>query len=265
MNMTKTYAILGATGNCGRALIEILLRTPHARINAFCRDQAKLHRQLPQIIGSEAVRIFEGSIDDIELIKSCVTDCHVIFHVVSTNDNVPGCRLGLSTAESIILALDQLRAESVSCSLETRIVLLSSSTIDARMSRDLPWLLKFVLLRSASNVYEDLRRTEAFLRSHEDRITTIFVKPGGLSVDIQRGHKIVMDHEESFLSYLDLAAAMIEVANDTGGRYNMKNVGVVNTNGSAKFPPGTPLCVVAGLVRHFFPFLHPYLPSTGPL
>lgn len=244
--------------------MELLLATPNVKIHAFCRDKDKLHRQFPHIVGTDVVKVFQGGIDDVELIKSCVTDCHVIFHVVSTNDNVPGYRVGLSIAENLILALDRLRAETKSYKTTAKIVLLSSSTIDDHLSRDLPWLLKFVLLRSASNVYEDLRRTEAFLRSHEDRVTTIFMKPGGLSVDVQRGHKIDLNHEESFVSYLDLSAAMIEAADDPDGTYDMKNVGVVNTNGSATFPHGTPLCVAIRLIRHFLPFLHPYLPSTGP-
>ena len=39
--------------------------------------------------------------------------------------------------------------------------------------------------------------------------------------------------------YLDLAAAMIEAADDGEGRYDGRNVGVVNTGGRARFPTGT--------------------------
>lgn len=104
------------------------------------------------------------------------------------------------------------------------------------------------------------------LRSHVNWLSVIFVKPAGLSPDVARGHRLTFDEEESFVSYLDLAAGMVEAAIDEEGRYEGRNVGVVNkTRGvGAKFPRGTPLCVLMGLVRHFFPWLHPYLPSTGP-
>jgi hypothetical protein len=90
------------------------------------------------------------------------------------------------------------------------------------------------------------------------------MKPGALSVDKQRGHALSLTEEGSPLSYLDLAAAMVEAVDDPDGRYDMQNVSVVNTNGRAKFPTGTPMCILMGLISHFFPFLHDYLPSTGP-
>ena len=63
----------------------------------------------------------------------------------------------------------------------------------------------------------------------------------------------------------DLAAAMIEAVDDEQGTYDGEDVSVVNTMGEAKFPPGTPTCVVVGLLCHCFPWLHPHLPAnTGP-
>jgi hypothetical protein len=90
------------------------------------------------------------------------------------------------------------------------------------------------------------------------------MKPGGLSLDIQRGHKLSLDEEETFLSYADLAGAMLEAADDSSNQWDGKNVGVVNATRKAKFAPGTPKCIFFGLIRHYMPYLHPYLPSTGP-
>lgn len=259
-----TYAVLGSTGNCGTALIENLLRTKDARVNAFCRNKSKLLDKVPFVKGNERVKVFEGSIQDVGLLTECARGTKAIFHVVSTNDNVPGYGVGLETAKSIVSALARLKASSQPPTALPKIVLLSSSSLDSYLSRNMPWLFKKILLTSASHVYADLRRTEDFLRAHEDWISTIFIMPGGLAVDIQRGHKLNVDHDESFVSYLDLSAAMIEAANDPDGKYDMRNVSVTNTNGSAAFPQGTLLCIVTGLIRHFFPFLHKYLPSTGP-
>ncbi|KKA17949.1 StcQ [Rasamsonia emersonii CBS 393.64] len=259
-----TYAVLGATGNCGTALIDNLLRTEGARVNAYCRNKSKLIQKVPQVDGNKRVQVYEGSIYDIDLLAECVRDTRAIFHVVTTNDNVPGCRVGLDTAKSIISALEKLKANSQPGMKLPKIVLLSSGTIDDHLSRHMPWWFRPILRTAASHVYNDLRQTEVFLRAQQDWVSTIFIKPGGLSVDVQRGHQLNLDHDESFVSYLDLAAGMIEAADDQESRFDMKNVSVVNKNGSAKFPPGTPLCILTGLVRHFFPFLHNYLPSTGP-
>lgn len=147
-----------------------------------------------------------------------------------------------------------------------RLILLSSATIDDHLARHMPGWFRPIMLAVASNVYEDLRRAEAYLRSQSDWLSVIYVKPAGLSLDISRGHRLMLDDEESFISYADLAWGIIEAADDDEGRYDGRNIGVVNkTRGvGAKFPRGTPVCILLGLVRHFFPWLHPYLPSTGP-
>lgn len=167
---------------------------------------------------------------------------------------------------TVIAALQKLKAEAPPGLKLPKLVLLSSSTIDDHLARHMPWWFRPVMLTAASNVYQDLRVAEALLRSHVSWVDTIFIKPGGLSVDVSSGHRLTLDEEDSFLSYLDLSAGMIEAIEDEEGRYNGRNVGVVNAKKgvSAKFPRGTPLCLLMGLVRHYCPWLHPYLPATGP-
>jgi hypothetical protein len=223
---------------------------------------------IPGVEKEGRVNVFEGSIQDIELLSKCVRGCRAVFLVVSTNDNIPNCHLAYDTATATIQALQKLRSLDLKGepkSVMPKLVLLSSATIDANFSRHVPYLLQLILLRSASNVYNDLLETEKLLRTQQDWLASIFVKPGALSVDIQRGHALSLTDQDGPLSYLDLAAAMIEAADDEAGCYDMKSVSVVNTNGRAKFPTGTPLCILMGLLRHTFPFLHPYLPlNTGP-
>lgn len=166
----------------------------------------------------------------------------------------------------MIAALQKLKVESPPGLKLPKLVLLSSSTIDDYLARHMPWWFRPIMLTAASHVYQDLRVAEALLRSHESWIDSIYIKPGGLSVDVSRGHRLTLDDEDSFLSYLDLSAGMIEAVEDKEGRYNGRNVGVVNAKkgNGAKFPRGTPLCILVGLVRHYCPWLHPYLPKTGP-
>lgn len=257
-----TYAIFGSTGNCGTEIIRQLLEKPNVKINAYCRNSAKLARLIPEVVDSKKVEIFEGNINDVDLLARCSQGCRTIFLLASTNDNVPGCTISQDLAKCIVKALQHLKANSTNF-VAPKLVLLSSATIDDHLSRRIPYF-RPIMLRAASNIYEDLRVTERFLRTHEDWLTTIYIKPGGLSLDIQRGHKLSLDEEETFLSYADLAGGMIEAADDISDQWDFKNVGVINATCKAKFAPGTPKCIFFGLIRHYLPFLHPYLPSTGP-
>ena len=257
-----TYAILGSTGNCGTALIQNLIKNDKYKINAYCRSKAKLFGLMPGVEANPRVTIFQGGIDDVSLLSQCVKGCRAVFICVSTNDNIPGCCLSQDTVKTVLSALRDIK---VGGGRLPKLVLLSSCTVDEYLSRKTPWILHQTLLRSASHVYNDLREAEKLLRAQEDWIKTIYIKPGALAVDKQRGHALSLTDEESPVSYLDLAAAMLEAADDPDDKYDSKNVSVVNTNGAASFPSGTPLCILVGLLRHFFPFLHPYLPmSTGP-
>ncbi|KAL8747705.1 MAG: hypothetical protein Q9190_000446 [Brigantiaea leucoxantha] len=260
----STYAVLGATGNCGSALIQILSQSPNVEVNAYCRNKVKLLRMMPEALNSKKVKVFDGRIDDLGLITSCVRGCRAVFIAVTTNDNIPGCSLSQDTAHSVISALKKIKEESGPNAKLPKLVLLSSATIDDRLAHKMPKWFRPIMLTAASHVYDDLKNAEKFLRAQQDWVSTIFIKPGGLAVDKQRGHKLSLDEEESFISYLDLSAAMVEAADDKEDRYDVKNVSVNNTGGSAAFPRGTPLCIVYGLLRHYFPWAHPYLPSSGP-
>lgn len=261
-----TYAILGSTGNCGSALIQNLLQSPQNKLHAYCRNKAKLYRLLPQVVDNKRIQVFEGSIYDVELMADCVRGTKAVFLVVTTNDNIPGCRLSEDSATIVIQALQKITAESGPGIKLPKLVLLSSATIDEHLSREMPKWFRPIMRTAASHVYADLMRTEELLRSHADWVTTIYIKPAGLSPDISRGHRLTLDEDESFVSYLDLSAGMIEAVDDEEGRYDEKNVCVVNKKRGvgAKFPKGTPMCILMGLARHFFPWLHSYLPSTGP-
>ncbi|KAK8113413.1 stcQ [Apiospora sp. TS-2023a] len=270
-----TYAVLGATGNTGKSLIELILQQPDAKIHAYCRSKAKLADQLPITVDNKRVKVFEGSIFDVDLFLDCLDGCRAAFLAITTNDNVPGCHMSQDSVRTIISALGKLRQQQQQQQQQQKpsaspprplpkILLLSSASTDEYLDRDTPSWLRPILKAAASHVYADLKVAEALLRAEAGWLTSIFLKPGGLSLDVQRGHKLTLDHQESFVSYLDLAAAMIEAADEPDGRYDLRNVGVVNVHGTAKFPPGTPLCLTVGLLRHFFPWLHAYLPSTGP-
>lgn len=260
------YAILGGTGNCGSSLVKNLLQHENATLKVYCRDQKKLHGMLPEITFNKQVQVFPGNIRDVDLIADCIRDTKAVFLVVTSNDNIPGCSLSQDSATTVIDALHKIRASSGADFVAPKLVLLSSATIDDHLARKMPFWFRPVMLTAGSHVYRDLRIAEAYLRTQEDWVTTIYIKPGGLSVDVARGFQLNFDEEESFISYFDLSAAMIEAAIDGEGKYDFKNVSVVNKvrGVGAKFPRGTPWCIFIGLCRHYFPSLHAYLPKTGP-
>ena len=202
MASNPVYAVLGSTGNCGTALIKNLQRNDQARINAYCRNRLKLLRLLPDIKDGGRTNIFEGSIDDRELLVSCLRGCRAVFLCVSTNDNIPGCCMAQNTALAVIEALRGIREQDNAIDLP-KLVLLSSGTVDDKFSRKMPGLLLWVLLRSASHVYNDILQAEKLLRAENSWLTTIYVKPAMLSVDVQRGHALNLHEQDAKpLSYL---------------------------------------------------------------
>lgn len=257
------YAIFGATGNCGSSLIQVLLQSHNTNIHAYCRNKAKLTRMFPEAVETNHVQIFEGQLDNADLFASCIRGCKAAFLAVSMNDNVPGCRLSQDTTITLVSALAKLKAEANPRTKLPKIVVLSSSSLTDELCRNIPGWFHWVLLRANSNIYEDLRLQERMLRAEQGWLSTIFIKPGGLALDRQRGHRLDFDEQETFVSYLDLAAGMVEAAEDSDNRYDMKNVSVNNSGGSAKVPPGLPFLFFVSLLRHFFPWLHPYLPLLG--
>lgn len=260
--MPSTYTILGATGNCGQALLLLLLKRQDVTIKVYCRNEDKLRRLIPEVKTCKNVEIYSGHIYDVDLFAKAMYGSAAVFLAASTNDNIPGCHISQDLAGTVIKALQQIKSVDSTAPMP-RLALLSSATIDPWLSRNTPWV-NAIIGRSAYHVYRDLELAEALLWQQERWLTCIYIKPGGLSVDIQRGHCLTLDAEESFVSYLDVAAGMIEEVDDADGQWGRKNASVVNSNGKARFPPGTPRCIFFGLLRYYLPFLHAYLPSgTG--
>jgi putative NADH-flavin reductase len=271
MATSNTYAVLGATGNTGTALIQLLLKRPDVHIHAYCRDRTKLFRLIPDLkveAPDGRVQIFEGSgsiPDDSDVITSCLRGCRAVFLCITTNNNIPGCRMAQDAAHAVVRALRDIGAQDLRSSTYhplPKVVLLSSASLDEQLSAKMyPYLARAILQRAASHVYADVAKAEAILRAEADWLTAVCVKPGALSRDVQRGHALSLTDESGPVSYLDLAAAMIEAADDEEGKYDGRSVGVVALNGGAvRFPWGASWPIVLGLMRHYLPWLHPYLP-----
>ncbi|KAK4898140.1 hypothetical protein LTR27_004147 [Elasticomyces elasticus] len=86
------------------------------------------------------------------------------------------------------------------------------------MSEQPALLLRF-LYCAFQYVYDDLKAAEQFLRSKQDLVSATFIRPGALCNDEQRGHELDFQHAQFPLSFLDLPASMLEVADDSSGWY----------------------------------------------
>ncbi|KAI4207175.1 MAG: hypothetical protein LQ346_000753 [Caloplaca aetnensis] len=249
-----TYAILGATGKTGGALLDLLIEAPNTRINAYVRSKAKLLKQRPGLEKTENVNIFEGSLLDIPLIASTLSpSVDAAFCVLGVNENIPGIRIAQDTAGSVIAALCYLHHKEVDYH-PPKLIFLSSATLNAVMAGEFPAVARAVISRAMSHVYADLGFAEESLRLHQSWVDVTFVQPGGLSQDVQKGHKLSVDKASDLVGYPDLAAGMIEIAESQ--TYKWVGVSVNATAKDVKFEPNLPPQVLRGLVWHFAPWLY---------
>jgi uncharacterized protein YbjT (DUF2867 family) len=252
-----TYAVLGATGNTGQSLLQVLTQTSNNKIHAYCRSKSKLEHLQPDIVADSKVQVFEGSLNNTELIRDCIKDTHAVFLAVAVSGNVPGNTIAQDTARVVITALQELRNSNPAMKLPTLIVL-SAAPTEPEFTKDMPSFALILLLLAESNIYTDLTFAEAILRKEAHWISVTFVKPGALSIDAQKGHKITMRGPKGIVSFMDLAAAMVEVA-DGGEEWEGKSVSVDPVARDVVFPWRNVPLLVMGLVYHFFPWVYGWL------
>lgn len=251
-----SYAVLGATGNTGQALLRVLSHSSSNTIHAFCRSKSKLNNLSPDIASNPNVEVYESNIKGISVLAECIKNTHAVFLAVAVSNNVPGNTIAEDTAKAVVSALQLIRKDDPRAKLPKLVVLSAAPTSD-HLTRDMPRLALGFLLRAESNIYNDLAVAEKYLREQQDWITTTFVKPGAISQDVQKGHKLSLDQVGQCVSFLDLAAGMVEAADSEG--YDMRDVSVVSMGDSVKFPWINIYYVLTGIIFHYFPFMYRFL------
>lgn len=160
----------------------------------------------------------------------------------------------------VVSALEKLRRDEPNAK-PPRLIVLSSASLSAHLSRSVPRVVHWLLLTCASHVYADLAKAETYLRSQGSWISTTFVKPGGLAHDAQKGHELSTERQVTFLSFLDLAAGMVEIADAEGEGWDGRDVSVVPTAEDVRIEWWAPYYLFRGLLFHFFPSAYPLLGS----
>ena len=256
----SAYAILGATGSTGSSILQLLSASPKNEINVLVRSKSKLQKIAPSSVDNPNITVFEGSISDIDTLSKCLTGTKAVFLTVAVAENQPGCTIAQDTARAVVEALSTLRKRSPNFKAP-RLIVLSSASLDDKFWEDTPAFVHNTLWNCVSNVYTDLQKAEAYLRTQEDWLSSTFVMPGGISHDVQKGHVLSTTSQQTFVSFLDVAGAMIEVADEVGDRWDGQHVSLVLKNGQKAKPEWwAPVVLLKGLLAHYFPWTYNYIP-----
>ncbi|CAO2650097.1 Nn.00g013890.m01.CDS01 [Neocucurbitaria sp. VM-36] len=256
----SAYAILGATGNTGLSLLQLLGASPNNTIHVLVRSRAKLENLYPSLSSNSNIKVFESSISDTDTLSNCLANTKAVFLTVAVTENIPGCTISQDTAHAIVSALQKLKAEEQAFK-PPRLIILSSASCDDKFWIGVPSLVHSFMWAANANIYTDLVKAEAYLREQEDWLSSTFVMPGGLTHDVQKGHELSTREQQTFISFLDLAAGMIEVADAESGKWDMAHVSVVLKGGQkGRFEWRAPPVLMKGFLCYWFPWLYRYLP-----
>ncbi|TGO31384.1 hypothetical protein BHYA_1438g00010 [Botrytis hyacinthi] len=252
--MTR-FAILGATGATGQQLVKQLLKSPEHELNLYIRSKSKLLKIFPNIETDGRVQLFEGSMNDLELLGSCIYSTQAVFSVLAINDNVPGMTIAYDAAASILGALRLLKNKG-QATHQQRIVVLSSESVNERLQRSSSFK-HWIVYRAFWHVYKDLERAEdLYIQAAKDSgdIDVKFIHPGAILEGEQSGTvQLSEEHFNDAVNYGDVAAAMIQAGEISNLRGT--NFGVV-VNGKPVTPSLSLLYVIfRGLVSTYFPWL----------
>jgi uncharacterized protein YbjT (DUF2867 family) len=276
-----TYAILGATGQVGSSILDTLLQSssenPQAKIkiNAFVRSKQKLLSMRPALASDQKTSIYEGPLSDTALLASCIHATRAVFLCIAAQDNEPYCTIAQDQSRAVLAALEHNKNEkdldSTSTSNTTtnppKLIILSSASLEPHLTADLPTPFLSIMHAAASWIYTDLRLAETHLRAHAPpSVELIFIKPGGLVHDAPVGHRLSTTRQQTFLSFADLGAGMVEAADSPAGKWAEAkgNVSVVPARKGTRVEWYVPWFLVKGCLWHFAPGLWPYLKGVLP-
>lgn len=272
--MPPTYAILGATGQTGGSVLQVLAaERPGVDIKCLVRSRPKLERMYPDIVASPSrVQVFEGQISDVPLLTDCIRGASAVFLCVASPDNKPHLRIARDQAEAVVAALEALREEQQSAPVQGEkpgavvtktplpllVMLSSAETDEPRFCADLPWAARRLLFAANWWIYTDLIAAERYLRERSGWVDAVFVKPGGISTDARRGHVLSTTGSQTFVSFLDVAGGMVQCADEGAARWSGGSVSVLS-RGKARVEWSSGPVLLRNMVCTWVPWLYPWL------
>lgn len=223
--MPTTYALLGATGSTGKAIIRSLLKqSPEGlTLKIFVRSASKLHNTFPDLENSKAFKaeIIEGTPDNSLALQKCLQDADVIFACIATNEAKAGISLAYDTANSIITALKHNKENNPAYKTPT-VLQLRSASLNETLKPSEPFVARNMAAFCFYHIYADLARAcKLFISSAEESpglLKWIWVDPPSIhdaDGTTPTGHRLLVGgdtKQEPSLMYADLGEAMCEIA-----------------------------------------------------
>lgn len=219
-----TYALLGATGATGSAIIRCLLAEPPQGLDlkVLVRSRQKLFTKFPNLDGKApfTTQIIEGTANNTHAIRQCIEGADVIFNCIGTNDVAPGQTIVQDSAHSIIQALKELKKENTKKNKTPVVLLLRTTGLNDHLSRNKSWLAVSIGRWGLHNSYDDLQKAHDILaeaaKEAPGLLQNITVDPPTIHDQDgteRTGHKLsVDDPTRDSLNYADLGAAFCEIA-----------------------------------------------------
>ncbi|CZR65090.1 uncharacterized protein PAC_14990 [Phialocephala subalpina] len=228
---SRTIAFLGATGKTGRAILRWLLakEAPPFGLNIYVRSRSKLLDLFPEAASYSRVKILEGFVSDTEMIRQCLSGAQTIICTLGENENKAGIRILQDAAHSILDALGELK-NSGSGWRKPRLILLSSSTYNARFAAARPPLIHWLIKTAFSHPYADLAAAQSLFLESSSLLSVLLVQPPLLIEEDASGYEISTDSVRLAVSYEDLGAAIFEMIMERGYD-NLNAVGVSSRKG----------------------------------
>lgn len=222
-----TYALLGATGSTGSAIIRCLLAEPphDLSLNLLVRSKSRLLEKIPDLERSSAfdATIIEGTPQDSSALQNCLDNADVVFNCIGTNEPRAGTTLIYDTTTAILAALQHHQQAKRTAYKTPTILQLRSSSLNPQAA--LPWIARNMAWFLFYHIYADLDRACKLLAESStaadgtEILHYIFIDPPSIhdaDGTVRTGYKVFVDatkeKQESAISYADLGASFCEVA-----------------------------------------------------
>ncbi|TKA81514.1 hypothetical protein B0A55_02994 [Friedmanniomyces simplex] len=250
-----TYALLGATGATGSAVLRCLLEEPPAdlTLNIFVRNKTKLLKAFPELESTKQpqISIVEGTPSDQDALQRALTDAAVIFQCIATNESKPGVSVAYDTATSLIDTLKALHSSQKDAYHPPMILQVRAAPLNPTFAAQEPWLMSSFIHFALYHTYADTDRACKLLASTHDEIPELldyaFVDTQAVfdaEGTTRTGHELTLIGPlTQSISYADVGAGFCEIAER---REEFKGNGVgVKATGKVRATPGSNMYYLA--------------------
>lgn len=251
-----TIALLGATGRTGREVLSGLLKRDIGHLKIYVRSKQKLLNLFPQLVSDSRVEICEGEVTNQATMQACLAGAKIIINTIGGYSFFPDGSLQRA-AESIVMALQGLREGARNSGAQwerPRMLLLSSSSRNARFAAARPRLVHWLIETAFQNGYNDLKLAHKAVLADPSLVSVLFVQPGVLIEEEATGSYISTEEVKLACSYSDLGAAFVDLALERS--YDqLGEVGVSSElgNRAARYAPVMLRKIAAGFFAVYVP------------